>query len=109
MPAYMMIACKITDREKFKDGYGKEAAGLVAKMGGKYLALCPTGTLLRAHEGYTLARCQSGRTAKPRRPSGIRRNMPKSRNSAKASQKWKFFSWMGWSSRPQLSHSGPRP
>lgn len=54
MPAYMMIACKITDREKFKDGYGKEAAGLVAKMGGKYLALCPTGTLLEGtREGYT--------------------------------------------------------
>ncbi len=54
MPAFMIIAAKINDRDKFKDGYGMEAAKLVAKHGGEYLILAPGATLLEGTlEGYT--------------------------------------------------------
>lgn len=54
MAAYMMIAAKILDRDRFIAGYGKEAAALVAKFGGEYLFLAPGATLLEGQlEGYS--------------------------------------------------------
>lgn len=54
MPAYMIIACKIHDREKFISGYGAEVPKLVAKFGGEYLFVAPGATLLEGTlEGYT--------------------------------------------------------
>ncbi|MEE4349130.1 MAG: DUF1330 domain-containing protein [Pacificimonas sp.] len=58
MPAYMMIACRIKDREKFVAGYGAEAAKLVAKFGGEYLFVAPGAELLEGSlEGYTSVAC----------------------------------------------------
>lgn len=37
MPAYMIIAAKVHDREKFVAGYGAAAAALIGKFGGEYL------------------------------------------------------------------------
>lgn len=54
MPAYMMIAAKITDREKFVAGYGQEAAKLVAEFGGEYLFVLPGAELLEGRlKGYS--------------------------------------------------------
>ncbi len=54
MPAYMIIAAKITDRENFIAGYGQEAAKLVTKFGGEYLFVAPGATLLEGSlEGYS--------------------------------------------------------
>lgn len=54
MITYMIIACKIHDREKFIAGYGQEAAKLVDRFGGKYLFVAPGATLLEGTlEGYT--------------------------------------------------------
>lgn len=54
MPAYMIVAAKINDRDKFRDGYGQEAGKLVAKHGGEYLILAPGAELLEGTlEGYT--------------------------------------------------------
>ncbi len=54
MSAYMMIAVKIKDREKFISGYGTEAAKLVAQFGGEYIVVAPGATLLEGTlEGYT--------------------------------------------------------
>ncbi len=54
MAAYMLIAARISDREKFKDGYGQAAAALVAECGGSYIVLAPGAELLEGTlEGYT--------------------------------------------------------
>lgn len=54
MPAYMMIAARITDREGFVAGYGNAAASLVAQFGGEYLFVAPGATLLEGTlEGYS--------------------------------------------------------
>lgn len=54
MPAYMIIACKIHDREKFIGGYGKEVPKLVEKYGGEYVFVAPGATLLEGNlDGYT--------------------------------------------------------
>ena len=54
MPAYMIIAAKISDREKFISGYGHEAAKLVSDFGGEYLFVAPGATLLEGTlEGYS--------------------------------------------------------
>ena len=54
MSAFMVIACKIHDREKFVAGYGAEAAKLVSQFGGEYLFVAPGATLLEGTlEGYT--------------------------------------------------------
>ena len=54
MAAYMMIACKIHDRDAFLAGYSKAVAPLVAKMGGEYLIVAPGAELLEGTlEGYT--------------------------------------------------------
>lgn len=41
MPAYMIIAAKIGDRERFVSGYGRAAAELVARFGGRYVLRAP--------------------------------------------------------------------
>lgn len=46
MPAYMIIACKIHEREKFISGYGKAVPALVAQFGGEYLFVAPGAELL---------------------------------------------------------------
>ena len=46
MPAYMIVTCHITDREAFINGYGKAAAALVARHGGRYLLRAPGGEVL---------------------------------------------------------------
>lgn len=54
MSAYMMIAAKILDRERFVAGYGAEAAKLVKKFGGEYLFVAPGATLLEGTlDGYS--------------------------------------------------------
>ncbi|MEM6575099.1 MAG: DUF1330 domain-containing protein [Pseudomonadota bacterium] len=54
MPAYMIIAAKIHDRDGFKAGYGAAAAALVKQFGGEYLVLGPGAELLEGTlEGYT--------------------------------------------------------
>ncbi len=54
MSTYMIIACRIHDRDKFIAGYGKEAARLVSEFGGEYLFVAPGATLLEGTlEGYT--------------------------------------------------------
>jgi uncharacterized protein (DUF1330 family) len=37
MPAYMIITAKIHDRDQFIAGYGKAAAELVTRFGGRYV------------------------------------------------------------------------
>lgn len=41
MAAYMIIAASIADRERFVSGYGKAAAELVARFGGRYVLRAP--------------------------------------------------------------------
>ncbi|MEM6606622.1 MAG: DUF1330 domain-containing protein [Pseudomonadota bacterium] len=54
MPAYMIIACKIHDRERFIEGYARAVPPLVEKYGGEYLITGPGATLLEGSlEGYT--------------------------------------------------------
>ena len=54
MKAYMLVRAVIQDREKFVNGYGKEAAKLVEKYGGKYLVVAPGAVSLEgALEGYS--------------------------------------------------------
>ena len=54
MPAYMIIAAKIHDRDKFRAGYGQAAAKLVHQFGGEYLFLAPGASLLEGTlEGYS--------------------------------------------------------
>jgi len=53
MPAYMIIACRIHDREKFISGYGKAVPSLVEKFGGEYVVVAPGAELLEGTlEGY---------------------------------------------------------
>lgn len=53
MPAYMIIACKIHERDKFVSGYGKAVPPLVEKFGGEYLVVAPGAELLEGSlEGY---------------------------------------------------------
>ncbi|MEO0997404.1 MAG: DUF1330 domain-containing protein [Pseudomonadota bacterium] len=54
MPAFMIIAARIHDREAFVAGYGAEAAKLVHKYGGRYLVVAPGASLLEGTlDGYT--------------------------------------------------------
>lgn len=54
MAAYMMIACKIHDRNAFLAGYSQAVAPLVAKMGGEYILLAPGAELLEGTlRGYS--------------------------------------------------------
>lgn len=51
MPAYMIITAKISDRQKFIDGYGKAAGELVARFGGRYVLRAPGASLLEGEWG----------------------------------------------------------
>ncbi|MBL0924881.1 MAG: DUF1330 domain-containing protein [Sphingomonadaceae bacterium] len=51
MPAYMIIVAKIADREAFIDGYGKAAAALVSKYGGRYRLRAPGALALEGAFG----------------------------------------------------------
>ena len=51
MPAYMIITCKIADRDAFIRGYGVAAAALVEKFGGRYVLRGPGAELLEGDPG----------------------------------------------------------
>ena len=51
MPAYMIITARIADRDAFVSGYGKAAAELVARHGGKYVLRAPGAELLEGNFG----------------------------------------------------------
>lgn len=51
MPAYMIIVAQIADRDAFISGYGKAAAELVARFGGKYVLRAPGAELLEGGFG----------------------------------------------------------
>jgi uncharacterized protein (DUF1330 family) len=51
MAAYMIITADIADRDKFINDYGKPAAELVAKFGGRYLLMAPGAELLEGDFG----------------------------------------------------------
>lgn len=46
MSAYMIVLAKVHDRDKFINGYGKAAAGLIPKFGGEYLLRAPGAQML---------------------------------------------------------------
>ena len=51
MPAYMIVAAKIADRDAFIAGYGATAAKLVSQFGGKYVLRAPGATALEGNFG----------------------------------------------------------
>ena len=51
MPAYMIVTAKVHDRERFISGYGKAAADLVTKFGGRDLLRAPGAELLEGNFG----------------------------------------------------------
>lgn len=51
MPAYMIIAARIGDREAFVSGYGKAAAELVQRFGGRYVLRAPGACALEGAFG----------------------------------------------------------
>jgi uncharacterized protein (DUF1330 family) len=46
MPAYLVIAVSIADREKFLGGYAQVTSALVEKFGGRYLLRAPGAEVL---------------------------------------------------------------
>lgn len=51
MTAYLIVTAVLKDREAFINGYGKAAAALVDKFGGRYLLRGPGATLLEGDFG----------------------------------------------------------
>ena len=53
MSAFMIIACKMHDRDKFINDYGKIVPGLVEEFGGEYIIVAPGAELLEGNlKGY---------------------------------------------------------
>ena len=53
MSAFMIIACKMHDRDKFINDYGKIVPDLVEEYGGEYIIVAPGGELLEGSlKGY---------------------------------------------------------
>jgi len=51
MPAYMIVTARIFDRDRFIAGYGKAAAELVSRFGGRYIMRGPGAELLEGSFG----------------------------------------------------------
>ena len=53
MSAFMIIACKMHDRDKFINDYGKIVPNLVEEFGGEYIIVAPGAELLEGNlKGY---------------------------------------------------------
>jgi len=53
MSAFMIIACKMHDRDKFINDYGKIVPDLVEEFGGEYIIVAPGAELLEGNlKGY---------------------------------------------------------
>lgn len=53
MSAFMIIACKMHDRDKFINDYGKIVPDLVEEFGGEYIIVAPGAQLLEGKlKGY---------------------------------------------------------
>jgi uncharacterized protein (DUF1330 family) len=51
MPAYMIVTAHIADRDRFIAGYGRAAAALVERFGGRYVLRAPGAQLLEGAFG----------------------------------------------------------
>lgn len=51
MPAYMIVTAAIADRDAFIAGYGRAAAELVTRFGGRYVLRAPGAELLEGNFG----------------------------------------------------------
>lgn len=51
MPAYMIVTARIADRDAFIAGYGRAAAALVERFGGRYVLRAPGAQLLEGEFG----------------------------------------------------------
>ena len=49
MSAFMIIACKMHDRDKFINDYGKIVPNLVEEFGGEYIIVAPGAELLEGN------------------------------------------------------------
>lgn len=51
VPAYMIVTAVLSDREAFINGYGRAAAALVERFGGRYVLRAPGVELLEGDFG----------------------------------------------------------